>query len=117
MLPRLENCPAWTAGDAASAISCLDTLVHCITARDSIKQAPSEALEGELPSVDDLEVAAAAAAAAMEALAVAPFGVAVASEASDEDSGTDVDEVRASRLTLVASLVPSCNFAKICRCS
>lgn len=95
----------------------LETLVRCETARDSIKQAPSEALEGELPSVDDLEVAAAAAAAAMEALAVAPFGVAVASEASDEDSDADVDEVRASRLVEVASRVPSCSFAKVCRCS
>ena len=45
-------------------------------------QGAYEAVEGGLPSMDDLEVAAAAAAAAMEALAVAPFGLRGASEAS-----------------------------------
>ena len=54
-------------------------------------QGAYEAAEGGLPSVDDLEVAAAAAAAAMEALAVAPFGQRGASEASSPASS---DEAR-----------------------
>ena len=48
-------------------------------------------MDGGLPSVDDLEVAAAAAAAAMEALAVAPFGLRGASEAASPESS---DEAR-----------------------
>ncbi len=52
-------------------------------------QAPLEALDFDLPSVDDLEVAAAAAAAALEALAVAPFGAAAASVSSASDSESE----------------------------
>ena len=56
-----------------------------------VAQGAYEGVEGGLPSVDDLEVAAAAAAAAMEALAVAPFGLRSPSEAFSPESS---DEAR-----------------------
>ncbi len=59
--------------------------------RYGVVQGTYEAVEGGLPSVDDLEVAAAAAAAAMEALAVVPFGLRGAGEASSPQSS---DEAR-----------------------
>ncbi|KAK9825368.1 hypothetical protein WJX81_005599 [Elliptochloris bilobata] len=60
--------------------------------RERAEETFSEVAEGDLPSVDDLEVAAAAAAAAMEALAVAPFGVPTLSEASSSDSSDEEDD-------------------------